>query len=129
VVAGWERPEGPFRITKDRLQRSLTCTAQLLGGGLAPLNEVIATGRVIDVAAPVVAIAPAAPHERVVSGQRVPGTWYKAIAEPLRIEDPDLREWYEALAAEDRREDLDTLQRAADRVVQAARRCRGSTNR
>lgn len=110
ALVGWERPENPLRITKDRLRRSLTCAAQLLGGGAVPLNEFIAVGRVVDVAASVVAIAPAAPHEKVENGRRVPGTWYHAIAEPLRVEDPDLRDWYEALAAEVRREHDETIE-------------------
>lgn len=104
VLAGWDRPEGPLRITKNRLRRSLDCNAQLLGGGPAPLNEYIALGRVVDVAASVVAVAPDAPHERSVNGQQTPGSWHHAIAEPLRKEDPEFREWYEALTPGQRRE-------------------------
>ena len=104
VLAGWDRPEGPLRITKNRLRRSSVCNAQLLGGGPAPLNEYIALGRVVDVAASVVAVAPDAPHERSDNSQRTPGSWHHAIAEPLRIEDPKFREWYEALTPVQRRE-------------------------
>ena len=110
ALAGWDRPEGPLRITKDRLRRSLTCTAQLMGGGSAALNEHLAIGRVVDVAASVLALAPAAPHERIEDGQQVPGTWCHAISEPLRTEDPDLREWYEALSAESKREHDETVE-------------------
>ena len=51
ALSGWDRPDGPLRITKDRLRRGGTCPAQLIGGGSAPMNEPMAVGRVIDVAA------------------------------------------------------------------------------
>lgn len=104
ALSGWDRPEGPLRITKDRLRRSQTCTAQLLGGGDALLNESIALGRVVDVAASVMAVTPHAPHERIKNGQPASGTWHHAIAEPLRVEDPELGEWYEALGEKQQRE-------------------------
>ena len=119
ALAGWDRPEGPLRITKDRLRRSLTCTAQLMGGGPVPMNEHLAVGRVVDVAASVLALAPAAPHERIENGQQVPGTWRHAIAEPLRTEDLDFREWYEVLSAESRREHDESVEARCEELKRA----------
>ncbi|MCY3960579.1 MAG: PD-(D/E)XK nuclease family protein [bacterium] len=119
ALTGWDRPEGPLRITKDRLRRSMTCTAQLMGGGPAALNEHLAIGRVVDVAASVLALAPAAPHERIENGQQVPGTWRHAIAEPLRTEDLDLKEWYEALSAGGKRDYDETVEARCEELKRA----------
>ena len=104
ALTGWDRPGDHLRITKDRIKRSQACNAQLLGGGPVPINEHLALGRVVDVAAPTIATAPDTPHRYGNDGQSLPGAWGAAIAEPLRIEDLDLREWYEALSVESRKE-------------------------
>lgn len=97
-LSGWDRPDGLLRITKDRLRRGRTCPAQLVGGGSAPMNEHLAVGRVIDVAASVIAVAPNAPHGGNGDAVSVTETWHDAIAAPLRAEDPEFEEWYEALS-------------------------------
>ena len=95
-LSGWDRPDGSLRITKDRLRRGGTCPAQLIGGGSASMNEHLAVGRVIDVAASAIAVAPDTPHETQNDAVSVMETWHHAIAAPLRNEDPELQEWYEA---------------------------------
>ena len=97
-LSGWDRPSGLLRITKDRLRRGRTCPAQLIGGGSAPMNEHLAVGRVIDVAASVIAVAPDTPHGASGDAVSVTETWHDAIAAPLRAEDPELEEWYAALS-------------------------------
>ena len=104
VLSGWDRPDGSLRITKDRLRRGGTCPAQLIGGGSAPMNEHLAVGRVIDVAASAIAIAPDTPHETNDGAVSVMETWHDAIAAPLRHEDPELQEWYEAQSPADQLE-------------------------
>ena len=94
-LSRWDRPDGLLRITKDRLRRGRTCPAQLIGRGSTPMNEHLAVGRVIDVAASAIAVAPDTPHET---------TWHDAIAAPLRQEDPELQEWYEAQSPADQLE-------------------------
>ena len=96
-LSGWDRPEGPLRITKDRLRRGRTCPAQLIGGGSAPMNEHLAMGCVIDVAASAIAVAPSTPHETSNGVVSVMETWHDAISAPLRAEDPELQEWYATL--------------------------------
>ena len=98
TLAGWDRPGDPLKITKDRLRRGQACNAQLLGGGPVPMNEHIALGRVVDAAAPTIATAPDTPHRYSKSGQPLQGAWGHAIAEPLRVEDPELGDWYHALS-------------------------------
>lgn len=61
------------------------------------MNEQLAVGRVIDVAASAIAIAPDTPHGTNGRAVSVTETWHDAIAAPLRIEDPELQEWYAAL--------------------------------
>lgn len=102
-LSGWNRPDGSLRITKDRLRRGRTCPAQLIGGGSVPMNEPLAVGCVIDVAAAAIAVAPDTPHETN-EAMSVTETWNDAIAVPLRHEDPELREWYEAQSSADQLE-------------------------
>ena len=102
-LSGWNRPDGSLRITKDRLRRGRTCPAQLIGGGSVPMNKHLAVGRVIDVAASAVAVAPGTPHEPN-GAVSVTETWNDAIAAPLRHEDPELQEWYEAQSSADQLE-------------------------
>ena len=104
ALSGWDRPDGPLRITKDRLRRGGTCPAQLVGGGSAPMNEHLAVGRVIDVAAAAIAVAPDTPHETNGHAVSVMETWNDAIAAPLRHEDLELQEWYEAQSSADQLE-------------------------
>ena len=104
ALSGWDRPDGSLRITKDRLRRGRTCPAQLIGGGSVPMNEPLAVGRVVDVAAAAIAVAPDAPHENNDHAVSVTETWNDAIAAPLRYEDPELQEWYEAQSSADQLE-------------------------
>ena len=62
------------------------------------MNEHLALGRVIDVAALALAIAPDTPHETGEDGRSVTETWSTAVAVPLRVEDPELEAWYAALS-------------------------------
>ena len=103
ALSGWDRPDGPLRITKDRLRRGGTCPAQLIGGGSAPMNEHMAVGLLIDVAASAIAVAPDTPHETN-DAVSVTETWNSAIAAPLRHEDLELQEWYEAQSSADQLE-------------------------
>ena len=58
----------------------------------------------IDVAASAIAVAPDTPHETNDDAVSVMETWHDAIAEPLRQEDPELQEWYEAQSPADQLE-------------------------
>ncbi len=96
VLAGWDRPDGPLRITKDRLRRANSCPAQLAGASSPGMNEHLALGRVVDVAAAVLAVAPDAPHERL-DDTVTEAAWSHAIAVPLRRGDAELHDWFAAL--------------------------------
>ena len=67
------------------------------------MNEPLAVGRVIDVAASAIAVAPDTPHETN-AAVSVTETWNDAIAAPLRHEDAELQEWYEAQSSADQLE-------------------------